>query len=54
MAPNATLEMLSFNPFIVNENINNNNQDPDLSFFQEIASSSHDTVYVSPKDLRAV
>ena len=33
MDPNTTLKMLSFNPFIVNENINDNNQDPDLNFF---------------------
>ena len=29
MAPNATLETLSFDPFIVHENMNVNNQDPD-------------------------
>ena len=29
MAPNGTLKTLSFNPFIVNENMNGNNQDPD-------------------------
>ena len=33
MAPNVTLETLSFNPFIANENLSNNNQDPDLNFF---------------------
>ena len=43
MAPNLTLETLFFNPFIVNENMNNNNQDHDLNFFRESASSSLDT-----------
>ena len=33
MAVNAKLEMLSFNLFIVNENMNDNNQDPNLKFF---------------------
>ena len=50
MAPNATPEAMSFNPFIVNENINNSNQDRDLNFFHESVSFSFDTVYVLPKD----
>ena len=29
MTPNATLKILPFNPFIVNEYMNCNNQDPD-------------------------
>ena len=37
MTPNATLEALSFKPFIVNENMNDNNQNPDLIFFHKIA-----------------
>ena len=49
MAPNATLKTLSFNPFIVYENMNDNNQDPDLNFFHESVSSSLDTDYISPK-----
>ena len=53
MAPNATLETPSFNPFIVNENMNDNNQDPDLNFFHESVSSSLDTDYVSPKDFNS-
>ena len=52
MAPNATLETLSFNPFIVNENMNDNNQDPGLNFLHEIISTFLDTDYVSPKVLR--
>ena len=49
---NATLETMSFNPFIVNENMNKNNQDPDLNFFHESVSSFLDTDYVSPKDFK--
>ena len=52
MAPNATLETLSFNPFIVNENMNDNNQDLGLNFLHEIISTFLDTDYVSPKVLR--
>ena len=43
MAPNLAPETLFFNPFIVNENINNNNQDPVLNFFHKSVSSSLDT-----------
>ena len=39
MAPNATLEILSFNPFVVNENMNDKNQHPELNFFHESISS---------------
>ena len=53
MAPNATLETLSLsNPLIVNEKMKDNNQDPDLNFFQESVSSFLDTDYVSPKDFK--
>ena len=53
MAPNATLETLSFNLYVVNENMNDNNQDPDLIFLHESVSSSLDTDYVSPKDFKS-
>ena len=49
MAPNATLKTLSFNPFIVHENMNDNNQDLDLNFFHKCVSSCLDTDYISPK-----
>ena len=52
MAPNATLETLSFDPFIVHENMNDNNQDPDQNFFHKSVSSSLDTDFVSAKDLK--
>ena len=51
MAPNATLETLSFNPFIVNENMSNN-QDLDLNFFHESVSFALGTDYNSQKILR--
>ena len=49
MAPNATLETLYFNPFIINEDISDNNIDPDVNFFHESVSSSLDTDYISQK-----
>ena len=45
MALNATLKT-SFNPFIVHDNMNDNNQDPELNFFHESVSSSLDTDYL--------
>ena len=48
MVPNVTPETLSFNPFIVNENMKNNNQNHDLNFFHESVSSSLETDSVSP------
>ena len=35
MVLNAPLKTLSFNSFIVNENMNDNNQDSDCKFFHE-------------------
>ena len=49
MLRNATLDTLSFNPFIVNENMNHKNQNPDLNFFHKSITSLLDTDYVSPK-----
>ena len=51
MAPNVTLET-SFNPFIVHENMNENNQDLDQNFFHKSVSCSLDTDTVSAKDLK--
>ena len=52
MVSNATLETLSFNSFIVNGNMNDNNQYPDLNFFDESVSSSLNTDYYRQKILR--
>ena len=53
MAPVTTLETLSLNPVIVNENMNDSNHDLELNFFHENVSSSLDTNYVSPKDFKS-
>ena len=47
MASNAAPESLSFNPFIISKNIND--QDPDLKIFDESVSSYLNTDYVLPK-----
>ena len=53
MAPNATLETLSLsNPLIVNEKMKDNNQDPDLNFFQESVSSFLTQITYRQKILR--
>ena len=49
MAPTTTFESLNFNPFIVNDSLNDNSQDPDVNFFQDNVSPL-DTDYVSPDD----
>ena len=53
MAPSATLETLSFKPFIVTGNMDDNSQDLDLNFFHESVSSSLDAGYLSPKDFKS-
>ena len=53
MVPNVTLKTLSFNQFIVIDDMNDSNQGPDLNFFYESVSSSLDTDYVSPKNFRS-
>ena len=53
MVLNAILETLSYNPIIVNENMNDNNQDPTSNFFYESVSFSLDTDYVSPKNFNS-
>ena len=53
MARNVILETFSFNSFVVNENMNDTNQEPDLNFFHFHESVSVlDTDYVSPKDFK--
>ena len=49
MAPNTTFESLNFNPFIVNDSLNDNSQDPDVNFFYDNVSPL-DTDYISPDD----
>ena len=52
MALNVTLKT-SFKQFIVNENMNDNNQYPHLNLFHKSVSSSLDTDHVSPKDFKS-
>ena len=45
MAPNTTFESLNFNPFIANDSLNDNSQDPDVNFFHDNVSPL-DTDYI--------
>ena len=47
MAPNITFESLYFNPFIVNDSLNDNSQDPDVNVFHDNVSP-FDIDYISP------
>ena len=47
MAPNTAFESLNFNPFIVNDSLNYNSQDPGVNFFHDNVSPL-DTNYISP------
>ena len=49
MAPNTTFKSLNFNPFIVNDSLNDDSQDPDVNFFHDNFSPL-DTDYISPSD----
>ena len=49
MALNATSKSLNFNPFIANDSLNDNSQDPDVNFFHDIVSPL-DTDYISADD----
>ena len=49
MAPNTTFESLNFNPFIANDFLNDNSQDPGVNFFHDNVSPL-DTDYISPDD----
>ena len=47
MTPNTTFKSLNFNPFIVNNSLNDNSQDLDVDFFHDNVSPL-DTDYISP------
>ena len=47
MTPNTTFKSLKFNPFIVNNSLNDNSQDLDVDFFHDNVSPL-DTDYISP------
>ena len=47
MALNTTFESLNFNPFIVNDSLNDNSEDPNVNFFHDNVSPL-DIDYISP------
>ena len=49
MSRNTTFEFLNFNPFIVNDSLNDKSQDLDVNFFHDNVSSP-DTDYISPSN----
>ena len=46
MPPNGSFETQSFNPFSVNENFKDNDQDPDVNFYQTQISSLDTSYYI--------
>ena len=52
MAPDANFESMSFNPFMVNDNIINSESDPYINFYSDI--SPLDTKYFNPSEIRDV
>ena len=51
MPPNSSFESHSFNPFSINEDFRDNNQDPDVNLFQTQISSL-DTSYYIPNEVK--
>ena len=51
MASKGSFETHSFNPFSVNEDLNDNDQDPDVNFYQTQISSL-DTNYYIPNEIK--
>ena len=51
MPPNSSFESQSFNPFSINEDFKDNDQDPDVNFFQTQISSL-DTSYYIPNEVK--
>ena len=46
MPPTGSFETRSFNPFSVNENLKDNDQDPNVNFFQTQISSLDTSYYI--------
>ena len=46
MPPNGSFESQSFNPFPVNEDLKDNDQDPDVYFYQTHISSLDKSYYI--------
>ena len=53
MPPNSSFESQSFNPFSINEDFKDNDQDPDVNFYQ-MQISSLDTSYYIPNEVNFV
>ena len=53
MAPNTTFKSLNFNPFIVNDSLNDNSQDPGVNFFHNNVSP-FDTNYISSTNFKGI
>ena len=51
MPPNSSFEFHSFNPFSINEDFKDNDQDPDVNFFRTQISSL-DTSYYIPNEVK--
>ena len=47
MPPDGSFEFQSFNPFSVNEDLKDNDQDPDVNFYQKQISSLDTSYYIS-------
>ena len=53
MPPNGSFESQSFNPFSVNEDLKDNDQDPDVNFYQTQICSP-DTSYHIPNEVKEI
>ena len=51
MPPNSSFDSQSFNPFSINEDFKDNDQDPDVNFYQTQISSL-DTSYYIPNEFK--
>ena len=49
MVPNILFASLDFNPFMANDSLNDNSQEPDVSFLHDNISPL-DTDYISPSE----
>ena len=50
MPPNGSFESQSFNPFSVNEDLKDNDQDPNVNFYQTQISSLVTSYYIPNED----
>ena len=51
MSPNGSFESQSFNPSSINEDLKNDDQDPDVNFYQTQISTL-DTSYYIPNEVK--